>query len=360
MKAPSVTVNDVARSAGVSVGTVSRVLNGAANIAPENLEKVQKAMADLGYQKHHSAGLLAARRNGSVSRTGNIGMVYTEVGPAWSNHPLVAAYALGVEKAAEEKGFHSLIELSSDGSELPRCVRERKIDGLLIKATRSIPEFIGKLPPDLPVVLVGRNDPSLQLAQVTADNPGAGWLMADYLWGQGHRRVAFLCSDARHPMFIGRLQGYEGFMRERNAFDPRLVGLIEKPEVALSEPERTPPDFHDLVTRLLALPAADRPTALIAANDWMARGVYAVLAKLGLQAGRDISVVGFDNMPFLCETLVPRLTSFDVELSAVAHAATRLLLDMVGGPPKDRPPSVQLVRGRLIERASVARLTPLP
>jgi LacI family transcriptional regulator len=356
LKAPSVTVNDVARTAGVSVGTVSRVLNGAANIAPENLEKVQRAMSELGYQKHHSAGLLASRKNGVGARTGNIGMVYTEVSQSWENHPLVAAYALGVERAAEEKGFHSLIELSSDGTQLPRCVREGKIDGLLIKATRSVPQFIAQLPKDFPVVIVGRSEPALDIAQVAVDNQGAGWLMTEYCWGHGHRKIAFLCSDARHPMFIGRLQGYEAFMREQGAFDAGLVCLHEKPAVTLNEPERIPPDFRDAVKRLMDLPVAERPTAIIAANDWMARGIYTVFAEMGLKVGRDISVAGFDNMSFLCEALFPQLTSFDVDLGAVAYSATQLLLGMISGAQQNRSTVLQLVRGRLIERVSVSRI----
>lgn len=350
------TVNDVARSAGVSVGTVSRVLNGAANIAPENLAKVQKAMAELGYQKHHSAGLLASRKNGVGARTGNIGMVYTEVTQSWENHPLVAAYALGVERAAEEKGFHSLIELSSDGAQLPRCVREGKIDGLLIKATRSLPQFIKQLPKGFPVVIVGRSEPALDIVQVAVDNQGAGWLMTEYCWDHGHRKIAFLCSDARHPMFIGRLQGYEAFMREQGAFDARLICLHEKPAVTLNEPERTPPDFRDAVKRLMDLPAAERPTAMIAANDWMARGIYTVLAEMGLRVGHDISVAGFDNMSFLCEALVPQLTSFDVDLGAVAYSATQLLLGMISGAQQNRSTVLQLVRGHLVERVSVSRI----
>ncbi|AHF92843.1 alanine racemase [Opitutaceae bacterium TAV5] len=350
----TITVQDVARNAGVSVGTVSRVLNGATNIAPENLKKVQVAIEELGYQKNHSAGLLASRRVGSVSRTGNIGMVYTEAGPSWNNHPLVAAYTLGVEQACQEKGFHSLIELSGDDKTMPRCVRERKVDGLLIRCTRADPEFLKTERLDIPVVFVGLNNPAVHFPQVAPDNQGAGWMMADYLWQKGHRRIAFLCTDALHPFFIARLHGYESYLRQRQAFVPGLVtmNVLHRPGDR-TRPESVPPNMVSLLDPLLALPTEQRPTAILTANDWMARGLYDALAARGLTVPADMAVAGFDNMEPLCEAMIPPLTSFDLDFTAVARAAAMELFDMITVPSARRDPAVHLVRGRLVERASV-------
>lgn len=347
----SVTVNDVARSAGVSVGTVSRVLNGAANIAPENMAKVQKAMAELGYQKHHSAGLLASRRSGSSSRTGNIGLVFADAGPAWSNHPLISSYTMGVEQACQERGYHSLVEMANDSGELPRCVREGKVDGLLIKASRGAPAFIEKLPQGLPVVLIGINDPTVALPQVAPDNRGAGWMMADHLWRLGHTRIAYLCTDAMHPFFISRLHGYESYLRMKQAYDPKLVVMDTLTGVP-TKPEETPPDMGPALDQLLASGAEHGPTAIIAANDWMARGLYIALAKRGLQVPKDISVVGFDNVGMLCATMSPSLTSFDLDFSAVVREAAMDLFDHIEAPALKRDRSVRLVRGHLVARES--------
>jgi LacI family transcriptional regulator len=353
----AVTVQDVARNAGVSVGTVSRVLNGAANIAPENLKKVQVAIEELGYQKNHSAGLLASRRGGSVSRTGNIGMVYTEVGSAWRNHPLVAAYTLGVEQACKEKGFHSLSELSDNDKAAPRCVREHKIDGLLVRCTRTVPEFLKTEPLNIPVVFVGFSDPTVRFAQVAPDNQGAGWVMADHLWQRGHRRIAFLCNDALHPMFIARLHGCESYLRQHQAFMPELVVMKERHRAGDHVlPESTPPDMTALLAPLLALPAARRPTAILTANDWMARGLYNALAAQGLRIPHDMTVAGFDNLEPLCEAMTPPLTSFDLGFTAVTRAAAMELFDMIANPAEHRDPAVHLVRGRMIERGSVTNL----
>lgn len=349
------TVNDVARSAGVSVGTVSRVLNGAANIAPENLAKVQKAMGELGYQKHHSAGLLASRKNGSSSRSGNIGLVFADAGPAWSNHPLISAYTMGIEQACRESGFHPLVELASPGGELPRCVREGKVDGLLVKATRGVPSFVKNLPASLPVILISVNDPAVPIPQVAPDNQGAGWVVADHLWAKGHRRIAFVCTDAMHPMFITRMHGYESYLRLKGAFDPALV-VMELPVANPGVPEETPPDMESALDRLLSATSGSRPTAIITANDWMARGLYDALARRGLKVPQDISVVGFDNVGMLCATMSPTLTSFDLDFSAVVRAAAMDLFDYIENPALKRDPSVRLVRGHLVERESVRDL----
>ncbi|MFA6962556.1 MAG: LacI family DNA-binding transcriptional regulator [Opitutaceae bacterium] len=355
LKAPSVTVNDVARSAGVSVGTVSRVLNGAANIAPENLAKVQKAMSDLGYQKHHSAGLLASRKNGSSSRSGNIGLVFADAGPAWSNHPLISAYTMGIEEACRESGFHPLVELASPSGDLPRCVREGKVDGLLVKATRGVPSFVKNLPAHLPVILISVNDPAVNIPQVAPDNQGAGWVVADHLWKKGHRRIAFVCTDSMHPMFITRMHGYESYLRLKGTFDPALVVMesqVENPSV----PEETPPDMEAVLDRLLVATRGAEPTAIITANDWMARGLYDAIARRGLKVPQNISVVGFDNVGMLCATMSPTLTSFDLDFSAVVRAAAMDLFDYIEEPGLKRDPSVRLVRGHLVERESVRGL----
>ena len=355
---PSITINDVAKSAGVSVGTVSRVLNRAANVAPENQEKVQRAVEQLGYRKHHSAGLLALKRKGISSRSGNIGMVYADAGMEWANHPLNMAYTAGVERACEENGYHPLVEFASSPNELPRCVRERKVDGVLIKATRGVPSFVKDIPAELPMVLVGLNDPGTHLPQASLDNYGAGWMVAKYLWDRGHRRISFLCAHEEHPMFIERMHGVIAFLRSMSAYDPGL--FVAKPknkahaDNSPSEPEESPPEMTQAFDQMMAQAGNEPPSALVLANDWMARGIYDTLALRGFSVPKDISVVGFDNVGMLCSSMTPALTSFDLNFSAVVRAAAMDLFEAIRSPQVERDTSVRLVRGRLIDRKSVA------
>ncbi|WP_043582800.1 LacI family DNA-binding transcriptional regulator [Geminisphaera colitermitum] len=357
------TVTDIARHAGVSVGTVSRVLNGATNISPDNLDSVQRAISKLGYKKHLPAPKpLMARKLAADDRTGNIGMVFAGAGQAWTNHPLFAAYTLGVEQACQQSGVHALVEISSDDSMLPRCVVERKIDGLLVKSTSTVPAFVKQLPADLPVVFIGLNDPSVALPQVAPDSLGSGWLVADYLWQRGHRRIAFVCTNATHPQFITRQQGIEGYLRQRDGYDPALV-IMRKAEGDDSKsrraaPESTPPDLEAEVKQLFFRSAGQRPTAIVTANDWMAHGLYRALARHGLRVPQDVSVVGFDNMEPLCTVLEPALTSYDVSFAAQSKAAAFDLFHLIENPAHRQENSVRLVRGNIVERQSVAEQQP--
>jgi len=351
---PSTTISDVARVAGVSVGTVSRVLNGHTNITQGNLDRVRKAIEELGYEKCRSAEQLVSRRNGSRVQTGNIGMVYAEMGGDWASHPLVAAYSMGVERACQEKGFHALIEFCGEGENLPRCVRENKIDGLLIKVTRGLPGYFKSLPADLPVVSVGFNEPSAQVQQVAPDNRGAGWIMTEYLWNLGHRRIAFVCSDMMHPMFISRFQGYEGFLRSKRGFDPALSWLNELDGTGTA-PEARPPDMTEAVEKVLSAPGLP-VTAIVAANDWMAHGVYSALARMGRRIPEEISVAAFDNAALVCTGLQPQLTSFAIPFEDVAYAAALKVMERIQAPNAVGDHSLHLIRGEIVERASVRRL----
>jgi LacI family transcriptional regulator len=351
-KPDSVTVTDVAQRAGVSVGTVSRVLNNKPNISADNLARVQQAITELGYKKCQSAELLVSRRKGSRVRAGNIGMVFSGISSNWASHPLISAYTLGVEKACREKGFHVMIELCGDETTAPRCVAEGKIDGLIVKATRHIPAFAKQLPPQFPIIALGTMDPDTEIHQVAMDNQGAGWTVAHSLWECGHRRIGFACIDSTHPMLLGRFHGYESFMRQNKAFHPEWVVMREL-EVQSYDPEERPPDTTSLVAQLLAGNQAQWPTAIIAANDWMACGLYATLQKMGVGIPDPISIVAFDNTPGLCNSLVPGLTSYDMSFDAVAYVAAMELFDRICEPQKPRESSIQLVRGKLVERQSV-------
>ena len=344
------TIKDVARHAGVSIGTVSRCLNGFTNVALPNQERVKKAVKELGYEKCRSAEMLVARRRGSRVRSGNVGLVFPWSGKEWASHLLISNYALGVERACQEKGFHALIEFSADDKLLPRCVRDNKVDGLLVKTTDCMPRFMEALPKNLPLVGIDLNDPSIEVPQVASDSRGAGWIVAEYLWKLGHRRIGFLCTHAQHPFFIARLQGWESYLRTRNGYDPALVAL-HSPDEAHPRPETTPPQMGFLLDHVLSAP--EPPTALVTANDWMAFGLYAALAERGLSVPQNISVVGFDNDENQCNWCVPALTSFDACVGEVAyHAAHELFRNIE--QPHDRPSGLaHLIRGRLAQRMSV-------
>lgn len=353
MSQQTITIRDVAAKANVSIGTVSRVLNGAAGVDPERLARVTKAIDDLGYRKSGLAQALASRRSGAAVRTGNIGIVFTDMTHAWLGHPLLSRYISGVEKACREQGYHPIIELSEQQTDaVPSCVAEKKIDGLLVKATNNKPQFIDNLPDDLPVVGLSMSEPSFQFPQVAPDNIKGGMAVAEYLWDAGHRRIAFLCTEGRHRMFIGRYQGYEEFMRSRGAFDAELVRMDSAMEY-VNTPSSSFPNVMADLRKLWDRPAEKRPTAIIAANDWMAAGIYNAALDMGIRIPDELSVVGTDNTSDLCNVLRPALTSYEVPLIETAYAAAQTLLEMIKNPDKPRLGGTHLIAGKLVERASV-------
>ena len=349
------TVHDVAQCAGVSVGTVSRVLNGYANITPENHTRVTQAISRLGYRKS-TAGISSSRRRPARMRTGNIGLILTGMGGEWANHPLIANYVFGVEEACRELGFHALSELWCEGQPLPQCLREEKIDGLLIKASRRLPSFISAIRDRLPFVTLGLADPAAELPRIASDNPGGGWIVADYLWRCGHRRIAFLCPDPAHPIFLARRQGYEAFLMDNEAYDPGLV-VLGSFLPGTYGPEAEPPQMDALLARLLEGAGRDA-TAIVVGNDWVACGLYKALARRGLRVPEDISVVGFDNDLSICVAMTPPLTSCDMRISDVARAACLDVIERIGESACHEPSGTsRLMPGRLVERASVRMIS---
>jgi len=349
------TVKDVALKAGVSVGTVSRVLNNHPNVNIDNSGKVRQAIMALGYRKSQAAQILASRRNHrqSLVRTGNIGVYLPGIGMGGAANPLWAAYLSGIEQACREKGYHFIGEFGKgkQGQEPPDCVREGKVDGLLIKLA-ACPAFVEQLPKDMPVVGLCMSSPVPGMHRVEPDGWAAGSAVTDYLWKRGHRRIAFANIHAAHSLFIHRYQGYEEYLRGREAFDAELVAIST--DTLLKDGEA--PDMSGALDRLLSLPADRRPTAIIAANDGMAAGVYSNMRNRGLTVPDDLSVVGFDNMVHICGTLEPPLTSYAIPFARSAHLAASILIDLLEKPENRSNPHNHLVIGELIERESVKTL----
>ena len=347
-----VTIGAVAKHAGVSVGTVSRVLNGYNNITPENLDKVQEAIALMGYQKSRSVETPAPRRRGLRTGTGNIGLAFYDMDVTWTNHPLVSQYTFGAEQACREKGFHTLVELCGSSDTLPRCVRDRKVDGLLVKTVHAVPGFINQLPSDFPVICIGFNNPSASIRQVAADDRGAGWETTEYLWRLGHRRIAFICVDVSHPMMLARMHGYEGYLRMQHAFDPARMYAGELSAAKVPVQKGMPPDMTEALEAVWP-EQGEKPTAIIVSNDWAASSLYEALAAKGLRVPDDVSVTGFDNTPRLCDTLRPPLSSYAIPFDGVAYQGACELFALIERAGKVRQRSIMLIQGSLFERASV-------
>jgi LacI family transcriptional regulator len=358
MDEQNITIRQVAKHAGVSVGTVSRVLNGFPNIASENMQRVQEAIEQLGYRQCDSAKLLASRRKGSRHRTSNIGVLFTRMASDWAGHPLVSVYMSGIESICKQESYHPLLEFDdSDQIMLPRFLLDRKVDGVLIKGPLlQNPSWLEQMAREIPVVGMDMYESSMTFPQVAVDNRIAGLNAAKYLWQKGHRRIGYVSLDALHRSFLVRRQGIEEFLLMQGV-PASSIFVCETRCVAdtgICHPEIALPDLKGVMDTYMALPSDERPTALIAGNDWCAAGLCNAITDCGLKVGQDISVIGFDNVVSLCCSRTPSLTSYATSVQDVACRATRLLMDKIQSNRLEDDAGVHLVSGKMIERHSVA------
>lgn len=348
-----VNIKDVANRAGVSTGTVSRVLSGEQGVRPVNARRVHEAVKALGYTLRGRRPL-GSGRPPRVRKTGNIGIYIPTASSQWANHPMYSAFFHGLSRACTETGFHYLTEFGEAVTGTPRMVRDNKIDGLLIKGVTT-PE-IDDISRNLPVVGLNLNQPGLPYDQVNCDDYHSGYSAAQHLWDNGHRRIAFVCNISHHPMLLMRYQGYERFMRMKLAFEPELVYLRQTQQQLPSTPETDYPQYDTLFEKWWALPVDQRPTAVLCANDWNAAGCYQSAQRLGLSIPDDLSVLAFDNTVELCSLLTPQLSSFSIALEQCTYQAAMRLIRRIDHGIDHEPPVVQSVVGELVDRQSIASI----
>jgi LacI family transcriptional regulator len=342
-----VTRDDVARAAGVSVATVSYVLNGGPRpVSEARRRRVLQAVADLGYRPNAIARSLRARR------TRILGLVLPD-----SANPYFAALAKAIEEAATARGYQVIVANAAERPEREAAHIEAllrlQVDGLcwipadLRRAARDAPR------PSVPTVQVDRTLEPPGAGQaggegpggprydvVAADNRAGGRLAAAHLLTLGHRRLACLAGPASHRHAQARLQGFRDALREAG----RASGLVAHGDF----------DFASgaaIAARWCALPAAERPTGIVCGNDAMAVGALAAVARAGLRVPRDLSVTGFDDLP-LAPFTVPPLTTVAQPVAELAEAAVERLLTRIERPAEAPPPRHTVFPVRLVVRGS--------
>ncbi|HLU58858.1 MAG TPA: LacI family DNA-binding transcriptional regulator [Pseudonocardia sp.] len=329
MSSRRVTIAEIAASAGVSVPTVSKVLNGRADVSAATRKRVQQIMADRGYQR---------RSSGPQRPVGLIDMAVPGLDSPW-----VVDVLRGAEAEAHKVG--SQIVLTSTGRAPagdPRWLDRlatRRSDGLVLVVNEAAPEAVAQLSAlHTPVVLldpVGGSDPSF--ATVGATNWAGGLSAVEHLVSLGHRRIAAISGRPKLMCSQERVEGYRAALgRAGIPVDERLVRFTEFCTEGGREGARA----------VLDLP--DPPTAIFAGSDMQALGVYQEAAARGLRIPEDLSVVGFDDIAF-AELASPPLTTVRQPLARMAAEAVRLLLDaddhMPGPPPRVELATHLVVRG---------------
>jgi LacI family transcriptional regulator len=329
-----VTIADVAVAAGVSVATVSKVINDRYGVAEQTSAHVRAVIDELGYTSSLVAQSLRSRRSNVI------GILTTDI-EAFS-----AELLKGAARAIRGSGY-DLVVFSDCGPSADQAGWERRslarisalTDGTILVTPSSVDVNISG-----PLVAVDHNVRSSTLATVDSDNLSGAITATEHLIRLGHRRIGFL---AGRPDLESAQLREQGFRRALDAagipFEPDLV------RVGGYQAETARQAARELLV------SERRPTAIFAANDASAIETIAVARALGLTVPGDLSVVGFDNVPesALCE---PPLTTIEQSIQKMGHEAVRMLIGMIEAP--STPPGQVVLPTRLVERGSCRRLEP--
>ena len=332
----AVGIREVAAAAGVSVGTVSNVLNKPEIVSPRTLERVLRVMDETGFVRNDLARQL--KMGGGTT----LGMIVLNVA-----NPFFGDLAHACEAAAEELG-HTVILGSSDqlSEREDRYIdlfEEQRVRGMLIAPLDGTTVRIERLARrGMPVVLFDSSVGGGAYCSVALDGTAGGYQATRHLIETGRRRVAFL-GGPRHQVE----DRWRGAQRAVAEADGVTLAHIDTQDQTIAEGRR-------IGEELSVLPADQRPDAIFGANDLLALGVMqALILADGIEIPRDVAIVGYDDIDYLASAIVP-LTSVRQPLEALAHEAVRLVLADVDGGDEHQHEHV-LLEPVLVQRASTAR-----
>lgn len=313
------TIKDVAKKAGLSLSTVSLVINNKANVSDETRAKVKKVISELYYHPQRSGRSLASKLSG------NIGFILTEDHFSKSE-PFYTRIFLGTEIEARKNNYYVLLTTVGftvkDTKEIPRFLLESNVDGVIIagKIGQSWIEYIRER--HLPLVLVDYEKKEKGVSTVLIDNVAGAKLAVSHLSGGGHNKIGFIGGDLEHPSIAER---YAGFRLAVNSLNMPL----SENWISINEPDTQLVNGYRAAKKIF-LQRTDLPTALFVANDAMAVGCMRYLKEIGKRVPEDVAVVGFDNveMGFLSE---PRLTTVNVHREEIGSIAVQRIVEMIKG-----------------------------
>lgn len=335
-KKHAVTIQDVAKAAGVSVSTVSRVLNEKIDVASETQEHILSVIRKLGYTSNLAARSMRSHKKNLV------GLVVPDIG-----FPYSIEIMKGVNRAIAESKYDLLLYTTGDvqknGSDLHEqhyvsLLNNSITDGVLIVASAAA-EFIT----NAPIVAVDPHVVNPNYPSVQGTNYQGALDAMEYLIKLGHRRIAFISGRPEIGSAVRRLQGYR---------DSLTMAGIEVDESLIMPGDFTQKAGYNSACQLLQM--KNPPTAIFASNDQSAIGVIQAAEEMGLRIPNDLSVVGFDN---ITEAKYLGLTTVDQFLEEMGYVAMQMLIKLVTGEPLDV--EVYKMQTKLLVRTSCQELTPV-
>jgi LacI family transcriptional regulator/LacI family repressor for deo operon, udp, cdd, tsx, nupC, and nupG len=333
------TLKEVAKKAGVSITTVSRVINGSAKVNEETRERVQKAMTQLEYQPNR----VAQRLRASNGRSKLLGLIIPDI-----QNQFYSNIVRGIEDVTYGNDYAVILCNSDENPNKERfyleVLKSESVDGIILPPIQQFGEEIENLINlGLPIVCVDRKLMRKKVDTVVIGNEKGGYDAVNHLIELGHKKIAILTSSLQFSSFNERQKGYERALKQNGIeIDKRL---IKEGDPRSSETARA------LTDDLLSLDTP--PTAIFATNNLMTLGVLEALNKHNLKIPDDISIVGFDDLPW-ARAISPPLTTVKQPAYEMGRRAAELFFKRVEDP--SREPEVIVMDPKLIIRESTASL----
>ena len=317
----SPTIYDIARVAGVSKSTVSRVLNNQTNISPEALEKVQKAIKELNYQPNKLARALTSSGFDAIM------VISTRSTKTTAGNPFFADALHAIAARAEDEGFDVVLQTSkSSEDDLLKCenkIRQKMIKGIIMLSSPADESFFARLDKyEIPVVVIGKVEGDYQhVYSVDTDNYQDSIELTNALIARGHKNIACLHAPLNYHVSIDRLAGYkESLKRHQLALNPAwMIDSGYSNESAL-----------EAAKKLLTMEA--RPDAVFATDSMKLVSLYRAAAELNLRIPQDLDVAGYSNetISFL---LTPAPGGIDVPANELGAVSCDKLFNCIAGKP---------------------------
>ena len=343
------TIYDVAKSAGVSAKTVSRVLNSDAPVSEKTRAAVETAIGELGYVPSFAA------RSMRMSKSGMVGLISsaiaeTDAAPEHSGLPEIYIYQ-GIQEVLQETGRTLLIaDTGGSARNLPNLVRtfaEHRVEGLVVVQPYNREVVLPEMQNVGEVVIANGFDAAGTPAVVPDDYSGQRRLV-ERLIEVGHRRIAYLTLPSGLVAMEERTRGWRDALEAAGlSADDALLREAERIADTADQRRRT---IEYALSSVLAL--ADPPTVICAGNDRLAMQLYGMLRSRGVRVPQDMSIAGYDDYRLISETLYPPLTTGEVPYRRMGVAAARRLIERLDGSPPTEPVRDR-ISGEVLWRDSV-------
>ncbi|MDO9546105.1 MAG: LacI family DNA-binding transcriptional regulator [Pelolinea sp.] len=331
-----VTIKEVAQQAGVSISTVSHVVNGTRFVSDDLKARVLSSMKDLDYQPNRIARSLRRKQ------TNSLGLIISDI-----TNPFFAEIAWSIENISFLEKYS--LFLCNTNSKYEKEVfyinqlSEWQVDGIILISPKIDTSYLKILEErNIPVVLVDNESPEGNYDVVKIDNYLGGKMAADHLIALGHKRIACISGPFMHNITYERVEGYKDSLREHGLIVDEKMILTGNFDVASGL--QCANNFFEM---------DERPTAIFACNDQMAVGVIQSAAAHNLKVPDDISLVGFDDIN-LSRYTVPPLTTISQPLHEIGEQALNCMIEKIKDPNKS--PKTITLNLRLAERQSTKRI----